>query len=267
MTANLPLPLRKRPLTAVVAAVPLTALLLTACSPATPVSEESTSPPPPVIDHGVASISFDDGTIGQYRYARPVLRKHNLRGTYYLVSNALGWGTAAINPKRARKLLAEGNEIGNHTRDHKDLTKLTAGEATAEFADAQDAIQSQVGVRPTTCAYPYGSNNAAVLAEAQNQFKACRSTQGGFNKRGRLLTYDLFSYNVHRRTTAAQIRKAAERARTSNMWVVFVYHGVDPKLKGADDVTPKLFAAHMDALVSTGIPVQTVESALAVMGG
>jgi peptidoglycan/xylan/chitin deacetylase (PgdA/CDA1 family) len=194
-----------------------------------------------------------------------VLRKHNLPGTYYLVSDALGWGSATINPKQARKLLREGNEIGNHTRDHKDLTKLTTGQATAEFADAQDAIESEVGVRPTTCAYPNGSTNAAVLAEAENQFKACRSTHGGFNERGRLLTYDLYSYNVHRGTTAAQIRKAAEQARTSNTWVVFVYHRVDPKLNGADDVAPKRFAAHVDAIVSTGIPVQTVESALAAM--
>jgi peptidoglycan/xylan/chitin deacetylase (PgdA/CDA1 family) len=194
-----------------------------------------------------------------------VLRKHNLPATYYLVSDALGWGTATINPKQARKLLAEGNEIGNHTRDHKDLTRLAAAQATAEFADAQDAIESQVGVRPATCAYPYGSTNAAELAVAENQFKGCRSTHGGFNERGRLLTYDLFSYNVHRGTTAAQVREAAEQARTSNTWVVFVYHGVDPKPKGADDVTPKLFAAHVDAIVSTGIPVQTVESALAAM--
>lgn len=240
------------------------ALVLTACSPATPASQE-TSPPAPVIDGGVASISFDDGTIGQYTYARPVLRKNNLPATYYLISDALGWGTATINPKQARKLLAEGNEIGNHTRDHKDLTSLTTAQATAEFADAQNVIESQVGVRPATCAYPYGHKSAAVLAEAENQFKGCRSTQGGFNKRGRLLTYDLFSYNVHRGTTAAQVRKAAEQARRTNTWVVFVYHGVDPKLKGADDVAPKRFAAHVDAIVSTGIPVQTVESALATM--
>jgi peptidoglycan/xylan/chitin deacetylase (PgdA/CDA1 family) len=198
-------------------------------------------------------------------YARPVLRKNNLPGTYYLVSDALGWGSATINPEQARELLGEGNEIGNHTRDHKDLAKLTTGQATAEFADAQDAIESQVGVRPTTCAYPYGSNNAAVLVEAEKQFKGCRSTQGGFNERGRLVTYDLFSYYVQRDTTAAQVREAAEQARTSNTWVVFVYHGVDPEPNGADDVTPKLFAAHVDAIVSTGIPVQTVESALAAM--
>ena len=182
MIASLPLPLRRR----LLAALSLTALVLTACSPATPAGQESTSPPPPVIDRGVASISLDDGTIGQYRYARRVLRKNKLPGTYYLVSDALGWGSATINPKQARKLLAEGNEIGNHTRDHKDLTRLTTGQATAEFADAQDAIESQVGVRPTTCAYPNGSTNAAVLAEAENQFKACRSTRGGFNRPGRL---------------------------------------------------------------------------------
>ena len=91
MTASLPLPLRKRLLTALLlTALLLTALVLTACSPATPASQESTSPPPPVIDRGVASISLDDGTIGHYTYARRVLRKNNLPGTYYLISDALG---------------------------------------------------------------------------------------------------------------------------------------------------------------------------------
>src|SRR3954447_19359985 len=85
MTSSLPLPLRKRLLTALLVMI----VLLTSCSPDTPGSQESTSSPPPVLDRGVASISFDDGTIGQYTYARPVLRKNNLPGTYYLVSDAL----------------------------------------------------------------------------------------------------------------------------------------------------------------------------------
>ena len=261
MRANLLLPPRRR----LVVPLLLTVLLLAACSPATRASEESASPSPPIIDHGVATVSLDDGTIGQYMYARPVLRKNNLHGTYYLISDALGWGSDTINPDQARELLDEGNEIGNHTRDHKDLAKLTTAQVTAEFADAQQAIESQVGVRPSTCAYPYGSNTAAVLAEAAKQFEGCRSNQGGFNERGRLAAYNLFSYYVQRGTTAAEIREAAEEARTSNTWVVFVYHGVEPKPEGADDVTPTLFAAHMDAIVSTGIPVQTMESALAAM--
>ncbi len=241
------------------------ALFLAACWPATRASEESTAPPPPIIDRGVATISLDDGTIGQYTYARPVLRKNKLHGTYFLVSDALGWGSVTINAAQARELVGEGNEIGNHTRDHKDLAKLTAAQVTAEFADAQRAIESQVGVRPSTCAYPQGSNNAAVVAEAAKQFDGCRSTEGGFNERGHLDTYNLLSYYVQRDTTAAEIGEAAEEARRSNTWVVFVYHGVIPVPQGPDDVTPTLFAAHINAIVSTGIPVQTMESALAAM--
>jgi peptidoglycan/xylan/chitin deacetylase (PgdA/CDA1 family) len=256
--------------------LPLVALLLAACSPGTPANQytsppptsQSSTPPPPsstATGGGIASISFDDGTIGQYENARPVLKKHNVPGTYYIVSEALGWGSATVNPEQAKELLDEGNEIGNHTKDHLDLAKLSSAQATEQLAQAQDAIESQVGVRPTTCAYPYGSSNAAVLAAAEKLFEGCRSTQGGFNERGRLVTYDLYSYYIQRGTTAAQVREAAEQARSSNTWVVFVYHGVDPKLTGPDDVSPELFAEHVEAIVSTDIPVQTVESALAAM--
>ena len=238
--------------------------LLTACQPAKS-ADKSTDSPKPAIDQGIASISFDDGTIGQYTHARPVLRETNVPATYYLVSDALGWGSVTISPDQARELHAEGNEIGNHTKDHKDLADLTAAQVAAQFADSQDAIGAQVGVRPTTCAYPHGSSNAAVRAEAENHFKGCRSTQGGLNERGGLVRYDLYSYYVLQDTTAAEVREAAERARASNSWIVFVYHDVEPDPKEPDDVTPERFAAHVDAITSTGISVQTVESALAVM--
>jgi peptidoglycan/xylan/chitin deacetylase (PgdA/CDA1 family) len=273
-TADLALPPRRL----FVALLTVMLLALTACVPTeqtpvqspeldggTPAGQETSSPPPTGTGRGLASISFDDGTIGQYEYARPVLRKHKLPATYYLVSDALGWGSITISPEQARELRAEGNEIGNHTKDHKDLADLTAAQVRAQFAESQDTIETQVGVRPTTCAYPYGSSNAVVLKEAEKHFKGCRSTQGGLNERDRLVTYDLFSYYVLQGTTAAQIRAAAERARASNLWIVFVYHDVDPEPKEPDDVTPELFAAHIDAITSTDIPVRTVESALAAM--
>ena len=260
-SVSLTLPLRWR-FMAILSMTFLT--LLTACLPATP-ADQDTDTPPPVIDQGIASISFDDGTIGQYTHARPVLREANVPATYYLVSDALGWGSVTINPEQARELLNEGNEIGNHTKDHKDLADLTAAQVTAQFADSQDAIEEQVGVRPTTCAYPHGSSNAAVRAEAEKHFRGCRSTQGGLNERGGLITYDLFSYYVLQDTTAADVREAAERARARNAWIVFVFHDVEPNPKEPDDVTPERFAAHLDAITATGIPVQTVESALSVM--
>ena len=79
------------------------------------------------------------------------------------------------------------------------------------------------------------------------------------------ITYALFSYYVLQDTRAADVREAAERARARNAWIVFVFHDVEPNPKEPDDVTPERFAAHLDAITATGIPVQTVESALSVM--
>ena len=261
-SASLTLPSRRR----LMAILSMTFLaILTACQPATSADQDTPSRPAPVIDQGIASISFDDGTIGQYTHALPVLRGTNVRATYYLVSDALGWGNVTISPEQARELVAEGHEIGNHTKDHKDLADLTTAQVTAQFAESQEAIEAQVGVRPATCAYPHGSSNAAVRAEAEKHFRGCRSTQGGLNERGKLRRYDLSSYYVLQDTTAADVREAAERARASNTWIVFVYHDVEPDPKEPDDVTPERFAAHVDAIASTGIPVRTVASALAVM--
>lgn len=261
-SASLTLPSRRRRM----AILGVTFLaLLTACQPATSADDDADSRPTPVIDQGVASISFDDGTIGQYTHALPVLRGTSVPATYYLVSDALGWGNVAISPDQARQLVAEGHEIGNHTKDHKDLADMTAAQVTAQFAESQEAIETQVGVRPTTCAYPHGSSNAGVRAEAEKHFRGCRSTRGGLNQRSELARYDLYSYYVLQDTTAADVREAAARARASNTWIVFVYHDVEPDPKEPDDVTPERFAAHVEAITSTGIPVRTVASALAVM--
>lgn len=261
-SAHLTLSSRRR-LVAILTVTVLT--FVAACSPA-PSTDRDADSPPAVVDQGIASISFDDGTIGQYLHARPVLLAADVPATYYLVSDALGWGSITISPEQARELLAEGNEIGNHTKEHKNLADLTAAQVTAQFEDSQAAIEAQVGVRPTTCAYPHGSSNVAVRSEAEKHFRGCRSTQGGLNERGSLVTYDLYSYYVLQNTTAADVREAAERARASNTWIVFVYHDVEPDPQEPDDVTPERFAEHLDAITSTGIPVQTVESALAVMG-
>src|SRR5689334_10120808 len=119
-----------------------------------------------------------------------------------------------------------GHEIGRHIRQHARLHDLWTAEGTAQLADARAARESEGGVRPTTCAYPFGSNNTSVLDEAEKQFTACRTTQGGLNERGRLDTHKLLSYYVQSGTTAADVRRAAEQAQATNSWVVFVYHGV-----------------------------------------
>lgn len=229
----------------------------------TPSPTPTPTPPPPVPSgSGVASITLDDGTSGQYTYARPILNQRGLKATFYIVSDALGWTGTNMNATQVRQLAADGHEIGNHTRDHRNLTTLSSSEITAEFADSQNAIRSQVGITPTSCAYPYGANNSTVQAIAAQYFRGCRGTSGGTNSVTGPARYNLVTFYVQLTTSTASIRSAADQAKANGRWIVFTYHGVAPSAGGPEDVTSTNFAAQMDAIKASGIPVRTVSQTL-----
>jgi peptidoglycan/xylan/chitin deacetylase (PgdA/CDA1 family) len=225
----------------------------------------STSTSPPPSGSGIASLSFDDGQIGQYRNARPAMRSGGVNGTFYIISDALGWGTQTnMSPTEVKQLAAEGDEIGSHTRDHSNLTSLSSSGVEAEFADAQAAIKSQTGVTPTTCAYPYGASNASVRTIAAKYLKACRGTSSGTNSLGALAPFDLVVYYVHTGDGYAEIRAAADAAKAANVWVIFVYHGVGT-IGSNEDVDSATFADHVRALKDSGISVRTVSAGFDAM--
>jgi peptidoglycan/xylan/chitin deacetylase (PgdA/CDA1 family) len=211
-------------------------------------------------------MSFDDGQIGQFNNAAPVLKSAGMHGTFYIISDALGWGTQSnMSGAEIRSLAAAGNEIGNHTRDHQDLAGMSSSQIEAEFADSQAAIaNADNGIRPTTCAYPYGSSNGTVRTIAAKYLKACRGTSNGTNAQGALAPFDLVVYYVHTDDGYDQIRAAADAAKAANVWVIFVYHGVG-NLGSNEDVTPATFADHVRALKDSGISVQTVSQGFDTM--
>lgn len=231
----------------------------------TPTTTPTTTAPPPT-SSGMASITFDDGSLGQYNNARPALNQRSMKGTFFIISDALGWSATNMNAAQVRQLAADGHEIGNHTRDHSNLATLTGAQITAEFADSQSAISRQTGITPTTCAYPYGSHNASVDGIAASFFRGCRETGGGINTSGTLQPFALKNYYVVRASSADGVRAAAQQAIAQNTWVIFTYHGVTPTNPGTEDVTPAQLAAQLDAIAATGIPVVTMSQGLARYG-
>ena len=213
---------------------------------------------------GVASFTFDDGLGSQFANARPALRAAGVHGTFYLISDAFGWGSGSMSAADARRLAAEGDEIGNHTRDHGHLATLSADAVQAEFATAQSVIRDQVGVTPTSCAYPYGESNDTVQQVAAKYFSSCRGTSSGTNSSGGLSRYDLRVFYVHTSTSADDVRAAAAAARANGTWVIFVYHGVG-SIGSADDVSAESFQAQLQAVVGTGISVRTVGQAVGAL--
>jgi peptidoglycan/xylan/chitin deacetylase (PgdA/CDA1 family) len=110
-------------------------------------------------------ITFDDGRPDTFTYAYPILKKYGFTATFFVIPARIGT-SYHLTASQLVELRTAGNEIANHTWDHRDLTTLTYRAMRDEIHRASDAIQTIVGVRPVTFAYPYGASNSTVISAA-----------------------------------------------------------------------------------------------------
>jgi peptidoglycan/xylan/chitin deacetylase (PgdA/CDA1 family) len=166
----------------------MASVTLAACS-----SRSSTSPPPEspggeAIAHTVVSLTFNDGLITAYTNAWPVLKAHNMHGTFYVVS---GWadseGGGYMASWQLDELYRSGNEIGGEGRAHKDLTVAYYPEPARDYtykkAQVCDDRQrlAQLGYDPQSFAYPFGAYNAKAKAIVKDCGYVSARTGGGLS--------------------------------------------------------------------------------------
>jgi peptidoglycan/xylan/chitin deacetylase (PgdA/CDA1 family) len=155
-------------------------------------------------------LTFDDGFLGVFEHAGPVLRKLSWPATVFLVSGLTGqrdlW-CAAENPSgetyplmdvgHIRALREQGFGFQSHTRRHADLPILDDESLRVELAGSRSDLSSLLGEPVDYLAYPFGRFNDRVIAAAREAgYRAAFSTQAGFNRhdidRFRLRRLDVF---------------------------------------------------------------------------
>ena len=67
-------------------------------------------------------------------------------------------------PEILKRMMADGDELGNHSYDHSIYTKLTEAQIREQLTKTNDAIFAAAGVYPTVMRPPTGGSNATVLA-------------------------------------------------------------------------------------------------------
>lgn len=106
----------------------------------------------------MVAITFDDGPHStNTQKILEILDKYNARATFFML------GQNVVNNKDIVKdVYNRGNEIGIHTWDHKQLTKLSSEEIATQVEKTSNAIYDITGEKPRIVRPPYGAINDTV---------------------------------------------------------------------------------------------------------
>jgi len=164
------------------------------------------------------AVTFDDGFRATHEAALPVLRKHNVPATMFVVSGRVGgsndWMSSRNFPHRDLMLREEilamrdaGIDIGSHTRSHPRLTEVAADRLVEEIAGSKADLEQLLGQPIPHFAYPFGLFNEAARAAVQAAgYEAAVSVRSGFNG-ATVDTYELRRIEVYAGDSVRRFRQ------------------------------------------------------------
>jgi len=185
------------------------------------------------------SLTFDDGRPSQVDCGLPILDRHGVKATFYIVPRAL-----PLRPTEWKRAVANGHEIGNHTVTHpcsgnfpwsrqNALEDYTLRRMEQEFVDADRVIHKALGVKPATFAYPCGQKfvgrGKATKSYVPLVAKHFLAGRGYPDEASNDPTFcemaQLFGVNMDV-LSLAKLKSWVEQAINSGCWLVLAGHDV-----------------------------------------
>jgi len=106
-------------------------------------------------------LTFDDGYADFYTTALPILRSHDFRATAYIVSGFVGW-PGYMTAAQVLEADRSGIEIGSHTVNHPNLTRLSYGAVRSQLIESKQFLERLLGHPVVSFCYPSGKVNSMV---------------------------------------------------------------------------------------------------------
>lgn len=105
----------------------------------------------------MVALTFDDGPSKHTHRLLDVFADYGGKGTFFVIGNILENRTDVL-----QRMIAEGHEIGGHSWDHRQLTKLGSTDLNRQLTGTQTKILELTGTEATLLRPPYGSYNSNV---------------------------------------------------------------------------------------------------------
>jgi len=137
----------------------------------------------------VVSFTFDDIWADQ-KAALDVLAEHDMSATIYTISSRVG-AEGSLGFLDLKGYLQDGFEIGGHTVDHVDLTRVSLEEVEHQVCDDRAKLGA-MGFGPASFAYPHGAYNKQIKKVVKDcGYHSARALPGlrspGFGDKGCLV--------------------------------------------------------------------------------
>ena len=104
------------------------------------------------------AFTFDDGPSSENdKKIVNALKDVNGRATFFVLGSRVH-----SNREGLKYAYQEGNQIGSHTYNHLNLPRLDKYQIIEEIYKTDDAVENEIGIKPTTIRPPYGNKNKIV---------------------------------------------------------------------------------------------------------
>lgn len=118
------------------------------------------------VESNTVAMTFDDGPHPKLTpRLLDILKERGIKATFFVIGKCV-----AEYPDIAKRIVAEGHEIANHTWNHPQLPKLSPTAFAAEITQTNDAIQQATGILPVTMRPPYGAINAGITKRLNEEY-------------------------------------------------------------------------------------------------
>lgn len=133
---------------------------------------------------GLVALTFDDGYRDFNEWAMPVLARHGMTGTVYVVAGKLsgssdwvegGPDAPLMSAADVRAVAAAGHEIGSHTMTHPRMTALPPEDLRRQVTESRQVLEDLLQEPVDGFAYPYGNfdENAVQAVRDAGYAYAC----------------------------------------------------------------------------------------------
>lgn len=124
-------------------------------------------------------LTFDDAYLDNFTNAYPVLKSFQYRAVIFSLGDTSqtknfwdhepGAPEAPLMNVHQRKMLIDQHfEFGAHSLTHRDLNTLSATEAEKEIVESKLRLESELGTKIISFAYPYGYSSASIRAQTRD---------------------------------------------------------------------------------------------------